>query len=134
MNRHSKPYRCLYPECKEKGVGFATSNDLDRHRKSDKHKLAPTKGSGKGYICCACPVLPDGTPKWWNRLDNFRSHVDRKHKDMNKQLVVRMYEHLSLQRDCVAVADCDKIGLSATLDQSTPSLTLATIQHTSLVP
>lgn len=96
MNRHTKPYRCAFPECKAKSVGFATSNDLDRHHKSGKHKLRPTKGSGKGYICYACTVQPDGQPKWWDRLDNFKAHVDRKHKEMDKQLVVRMYAQTSL--------------------------------------
>lgn len=64
-------------------MGFATSNDLDRHYKSGKHNQAPTKGALKGYVCAACTQSSSGKPKWWPRQDNFKAHCVRRHKNYN---------------------------------------------------
>jgi len=119
MARHTKPHKCNFTECRAKNVGFATANDLDRHKKSGKHKLPPTKGSGKGYICCACPVQSNGKPKWWDRLDNFRSHVDRKHKELNKIWVVKTYVDSVRSLFKRLGADVAVAGLSAVSGPST---------------
>lgn len=77
--KHTKPFKCKFPECAAKGVGFSTENDRDRHYKSGRHNLAPEKGAKKGYICIACPPAAGGEPKWWPRQDNFKAHCSRKH-------------------------------------------------------
>ena len=86
--KHTKPFKCRYPECMAKGVGFSTDNDLDRHYKSAKHLQAPRKGSLKGFVCIACR---DGKSKWWPRQDNFKAHCNRKHKDWNIEDLVKRY-------------------------------------------
>lgn len=60
--------------------GFATENDLQRHRKSV-HGASPRIGNKIGYVCVECPERSDSTQKrkWWPRLDNFKAHIRRKH-------------------------------------------------------
>jgi hypothetical protein len=62
--------------CKRGGKGFSTTNDLDRHKKSV-HGIGVTYS--KSYRCAA-----DGCQnkhKVWPRLDNFKQHIDRMHKE-----------------------------------------------------
>lgn len=79
---HTKPYRCKELNC-QRLQGFATINDLERHRKSV-HSLLPAVGSTAGYVCQACP-MPDGgvSRKFWPRKDNFKAHIKRKHPEVN---------------------------------------------------
>ncbi|KAM0721977.1 hypothetical protein Q7P37_002903 [Cladosporium fusiforme] len=79
--KHTKPFKCPFPECQLRDVGFASENDRDRHYKSARHNLAPTKGAKKGYVCAACQPPPGEKEKWWPRLDNFKAHCRRKHRE-----------------------------------------------------
>lgn len=81
--RHTKPFKCLQPHC-PKPDGFSTKNDLDRHLKSV-HKFAPINIADKRYKCMACT----GKDKIWPRLDNFRAHCIRIHKDQDTDELVR---------------------------------------------
>jgi hypothetical protein len=83
---HTRPYRCAEPHCNRKD-GFATENDLQRHRKSV-HNLLPTVGSTAGYICAACPPEGNHPVKFWPRRDNFKAHVKRKHPKYNEAALI----------------------------------------------
>ncbi len=88
--QHSKPFRCREPGC-TRTQGFATENDLQRHRKSV-HGASPRIGNKIGYICVACPEPSDGTTrKWWPRLDNFKAHIRRKHQDADEEQLIQQY-------------------------------------------
>nr|OQO22921.1 hypothetical protein B0A51_11095 [Rachicladosporium sp. CCFEE 5018] len=104
-NKHAKPFKCDLPPCCNNDTGFATSNDLDRHLKSGKHNMKPQKGSGKGYICSACTVAPDSEAKWWPRLDNFKAHINRRHKEHPVDQLVRMSERDANNRPFSAVTE-----------------------------
>ncbi|KAI6826362.1 hypothetical protein KC332_g8743 [Hortaea werneckii] len=86
-SQHTRPHRCSEPYCK-RTQGFATNNDLERHRKSV-HGKTPTVGMKKGYVCKACPPVPEGHKvKFWPRRDNFKAHAVRKHvSDKNKEVL-----------------------------------------------
>ncbi|OJD29266.1 c2h2 type zinc finger domain protein [Diplodia corticola] len=70
--KHTKPHVCNEPNCPRK-EGFATSNDLDRHKKSV-HNAA---GKTKSFRCAADRCK--NKDKIWPRLDNFKQHVERMH-------------------------------------------------------
>ncbi|KAK3722238.1 hypothetical protein LTR37_002671 [Vermiconidia calcicola] len=90
--QHEKPFRCLEYRCTRK-EGFATNNDLQRHRKSV-HGVEPEVGRKTGYICQACPPPANANRlKWWPRLDNFKAHIGRKHKSWNAQQLIELSEH-----------------------------------------
>ena len=89
--KHTKPFKCRHAECMEKGVGFSTENDRDRHYKSGRHQEAPTKGALKGFICIACT---DGKVKWWPRQDNFKAHCTRRHSEWNTKDLMKQYVHV----------------------------------------
>lgn len=83
--------------CPHRQDGFATRNDLERHRKGV-HGLVPRVGPKGGYICSEClDSQDDKAGKWWPRKDNFknhvRNHVKKKHNlahlssDMEKKFV-----------------------------------------------
>jgi len=76
---HTRPYRCEIPNCSNT-KGFATNNDLQRHR-HNVHGAAPTKGPTQIYVCHSCSQTPSSSAriKEWRRLDNFKSHIKRKH-------------------------------------------------------
>lgn len=64
--------------------GFATLNDLERHKKSV-HALKPAVGNPAGYICRACMQQSDGKEtKFWPRRDNYKAHIKRKHTNWNE--------------------------------------------------
>ena len=73
--QHEKPFRC---DLCSRNEGFATKNDLERHRKS-KHEVDPRVGKATKYVCHACRPSPGSKEKLWPRLDNFKAHVKRKH-------------------------------------------------------
>lgn len=75
MLKHDKPFMCNLSGCKRVGLGFTTTNDLDRHRKSV-HGIGLTD---KSYQCAAPNCRNKG--KIWPRLDNFKQHIERMHKD-----------------------------------------------------
>ena len=76
MLKHVKNFTCSENSCKRAGQGFSTINDLDRHRKSV-HKIGVT--NSKSYMCAAASCT--NKDKIWPRLDNFKQHVQRMHKD-----------------------------------------------------
>nr|OQO24156.1 hypothetical protein B0A51_06249 [Rachicladosporium sp. CCFEE 5018] len=96
--RRESPFKCPFSPCQEKATGFATTNDLDRHLKSGRHNMPPQKGSGKGYVCSACIAPPDSEVKWWPRLDNFKAHIKRRHREMPVDHLVRMSERDASKR------------------------------------
>lgn len=80
--RHLKPFRCDEPDCK-RADGFATKNDLERHRKAVHHK-DPELGDKHGYVCAECPSPAfDHEKKYWPRKDNFKAHITRRHPSVN---------------------------------------------------
>ena len=92
MSRHTKPHKCS--SCSKP---FSTHNDLERHMKrvhtksvsSHPNNIRFLSSSHKniGYRCAA----PDCTKgdKLWPRLDNFRQHCNRIHKDHDPEELVR---------------------------------------------
>lgn len=62
-----------------------TVNDLDRHRKCV-HRLQPKSGSTRLWRCASADCKDKD--KIWPRLDNFRSHLKRMHKDEDTELLV----------------------------------------------
>lgn len=88
-NQHDRPHVCNVQGCTRQ-EGFATPNDLDRHRTSV-HHLPPEVGRRSGFICEACPRANIGTKtKWWPRKDNFVAHIKRKHGTVNLQHLLQM--------------------------------------------
>ena len=81
LSRHSKPHKCGH--CNH---SFSTHNDVERHMKSV-HKIAPRNGTDRSFRC----VAPNCTKseKIWPRLDNFRQHCHRIHKDYDIDELVR---------------------------------------------
>ena len=87
--QHTRPFQCSEFGC-TRAKGFATNNDLERHRKS-MHGATPSVGEKDGYTCKACPDPgPGGPRKWWPRNDNFRAHIRRKHLDWNMGWLIQM--------------------------------------------
>ncbi|CAK1354625.1 unnamed protein product [Cercospora beticola] len=75
---HLRRWKCETAGCTRKD-GFATLNDLERHRKSV-HSLRPSVGSVFGYICQECVQKSEGRDrKFWPRRDNFKAHIRRRH-------------------------------------------------------
>ncbi|EON62072.1 hypothetical protein W97_01291 [Coniosporium apollinis CBS 100218] len=72
--KHEKPYKCDFPGC-TRIDGFTTVNDLERHKKS----VHRTGGRTKSYKCAADKCK--GKTKIWPRLDNFKQHIERMHKE-----------------------------------------------------
>lgn len=87
LNQHDKPFLCEVRGCEKEEEGFGTSNDLERHRASV-HKLVQRCGTKVGFICVACEHVHPGEEKWWPRRDNFKSHIKRKHPELNVEQVI----------------------------------------------
>ncbi|CAD0110883.1 unnamed protein product, partial [Aureobasidium uvarum] len=88
LSTHSRPFKCGVENCTNTN-GFATSNDLDRHQK-DVHFMKPKHGP-QSFYRCAMPTCSK-RDKVWSRKDNFKSHINRMHKDVDmdiNQLVAR---------------------------------------------
>lgn len=84
--RHERPFRCEVPNCKRaKSGGFTTINDLDRHKKSV-HRIGLTT---KSYQCASENCR--NKEKIWPRLDNFKQHVERMHKDEDELDLIKRY-------------------------------------------
>jgi hypothetical protein len=73
--KHVKPFVCDQLGCRRSKQGFTTVNDLDRHRKSV-HRIGLSE---KSYQCASETCRNKG--KIWPRLDNFKQHMTRMHKD-----------------------------------------------------
>lgn len=80
MLKHKKEFVCDVGGCKRGNEGFSTVNDLDRHKKSV-HKIG--MANSKSWKCTAKSCKSKS--KIWPRLDNFKQHIERMHKeeDMN---------------------------------------------------
>ena len=87
MLRHEKPFRCDVLGC-TRTEGFTTSNDLDRHKKSI-HKIGL---SDKSYQCASEKCK--SKTKVWPRLDNFKQHIERIHRDEDEDELIRKYDRL----------------------------------------
>ena len=88
--QHTKPYRCIELDCLRTD-GFATQNDLQRHRASVHCKI-PLVGKSAGFVCVACnstQTTQAAVPKFWPRRDNFKAHVKRKHPLEDLESVIR---------------------------------------------
>jgi hypothetical protein len=74
LQRHKKPHLCTYPDCSRSANGFASNNDLVRHKRTVHGEMQ----NGRTFICHhdACAKKD----KYWPRADNFRSHLLRVHK------------------------------------------------------
>ncbi|KAF2806834.1 uncharacterized protein BDZ99DRAFT_523400 [Mytilinidion resinicola] len=83
--KHVKPYKCDIRNCRRGTRGFTTINDLNRHKKSV-HNI--TVGAAtKSYQCASEHCRNRG--KIWPRLDNFKQHIHRMHKDENVEDLIR---------------------------------------------
>lgn len=85
MLKHDKPHTCDVSGCRRaaQGKGFTTSNDLQRHKKSV-HRIGVELDS---YQCASDQCRNRG--KIWPRLDNFKQHISRMHKDEDEQDLIR---------------------------------------------
>ncbi|KAJ9297627.1 hypothetical protein DTO271G3_4402 [Paecilomyces variotii] len=86
--RHKKIYKCDEPSCSRK-EGFGTVNDLERHKKCI-HNKEPERGPKILYMCFA-PNCPRRN-KQWPRLDNFRQHLTRMHRDEDPAQLLKKSE------------------------------------------
>lgn len=77
---------CNLPGCKRNGQGFTTVNDLDRHKKSV-HRIGLLK---KSYQCASETCR--NKEKIWPRLDNFKQHIERMHKDEDHNDLIKRYD------------------------------------------
>ncbi|KAF1842674.1 uncharacterized protein K460DRAFT_407069 [Cucurbitaria berberidis CBS 394.84] len=93
MLKHKKPFKCDIPNCKRDGQGFTTINDLDRHKKSV-HRIGLR--TNKSYQC-ASPNCRS-KEKIWPRLDNFKQHIERLHKDEDEDALIKRSVFRPLQR------------------------------------
>ena len=83
MLRHTKVFLCTVPNCRRAGKGFSTANDLERHRKSV-HVIGVPRNSWK----CSAESCRN-KDKIWPRLDNFKQHLHRMHKDEDEASMIR---------------------------------------------
>ncbi len=83
--KHEKPYKYDVGGC-SRVCGFATPNDLDRHKRS-KHGLMAGCGPSRYWKCASRTC--ENKNKEWPRLDNFRQHVERMHKEEDSTSLVK---------------------------------------------
>ncbi|CDM29245.1 Zinc finger, C2H2-like [Penicillium roqueforti FM164] len=83
--RHKKLFKCDVPNCPRKD-GFGTINDLARHKKCV-HNKEPERGPKMMYMCFGtnCP-RPN---KRWPRLDNFKQHLNRMHREEDGEALLK---------------------------------------------
>ncbi|EAW15108.1 putative C2H2 finger domain protein [Aspergillus clavatus NRRL 1] len=116
--RHRKMFRCDEPNCSRK-EGFGTINDLARHKKCV-HKQEPERGPKILYMCFGhnCPRRQ----KRWPRLDNFRQHLSRMHKDEDADGLLRRsqewYEATALKLHDLPVPVDDQIPQEVSTPQT----------------
>lgn len=85
--RHDLHHICDHDDCSRRGKGFATVNDLQRHRRSV-HKLLE---EGERFYRCLAKGCSKPT-KDWPRKDNFRSHLRKTHPNEDVETLVKMSE------------------------------------------
>ncbi|KAF2498340.1 hypothetical protein BU16DRAFT_558402 [Lophium mytilinum] len=83
--KHAKPHKCTVRNCRRGSRGFTTINDLNRHKKSV-HNIS-TGTTTKSYQCASEHCRNKG--KIWPRLDNFKQHIHRMHKDEDVEDLIR---------------------------------------------
>lgn len=85
MLKHDRPHVCDQHGCRRaaQGKGFTTINDLQRHKKSV-HRIGVERDS---YQCASDHCRNRG--KIWPRLDNFKQHINRMHKDEDEHELIR---------------------------------------------
>ncbi|KAG5914991.1 hypothetical protein E4U42_000212 [Claviceps africana] len=80
INRHSKPHKCCFRNCTK---GFATQNDLDRHKRTVHRREFLDKRNTILYECLHCKDQRGKSnarkKTEWPRKDNFLAHLDRIH-------------------------------------------------------
>ncbi|KAF2662967.1 hypothetical protein K491DRAFT_709618 [Lophiostoma macrostomum CBS 122681] len=89
MLRHNKPYKCHISNCRRGGKGFTTINDLNRHKKSV-HRIGALENS---YQCASETCR--SREKIWPRLDNFKQHIHRMHKDEDEQDLIQRSQYIT---------------------------------------
>ena len=86
-----KSYFCDVPGCDRVG-GFSSESDLTRHRRT-KHNISSFRRLDRRWQCQACQAEGEHggrNTRVWLRLDNFRDHCRKSHKNQNiNELVVR---------------------------------------------
>ncbi|KAF3049085.1 hypothetical protein E8E11_005390 [Didymella keratinophila] len=100
MRKHVKSFVCTEEGCKRGGKGFSTTNDLDRHKKSV-HGIGVA--NSKSYRCAA--DVCQNKNKVWPRLDNFKQHVDRMHKEEDQLSLIKRSEFILQDPQSEAVVD-----------------------------
>jgi len=106
--RHTRPFKCRYTNCSKNHEGFPTQNDCDRHMQSV-HKAPVKNGVIKGYRCPS--NVCKSKDKLWTRLDNYRNHLKRMHKQDNILEFVRRCE-----KECLV----EKPAVNGELDHGQP--------------
>jgi hypothetical protein len=89
VQRHEKPWKCPVAECK-RDRGFATKNDLARHRKSV-HKEITENANERSFVCRGRNC--SHRTKIWPRLDNFKAHCKRLHVGEDIEELIRRSEY-----------------------------------------
>jgi hypothetical protein len=79
-----KSHVCPIPLCPQQFKGFSTFNDLQRHQKSA-HGIQSK--ATREYKCFGTEC--SRRDKLWPRLDNFRQHLIRMHKDEDTDDLIR---------------------------------------------
>lgn len=82
MLRHAKNFFCGEPGCKE---AFAFIKELESHRRT-MHKIGVT--FEQTYQCAASEC--HNKDKIWPRLDNYKQHILRMHKDQDLIELIRL--------------------------------------------
>ena len=88
----SKPYCCNFPGC-DRLEGFSAESDLDRHKRT-RHNIPSSRRPNRNWKCQACQTQCEQKSRnnfrVWLRLDNFRDHCRKSHKNQDlNELVAR---------------------------------------------
>ena len=86
MLKHPEPYRCDVIGCR-RTVRVTTVGDLERHKRSRHWQT-----NQKSYQCAAKQCR--NRDKKWLRLDNFKQHIERMHRDEDTFDLIKRYDIL----------------------------------------
>jgi hypothetical protein len=78
LARHNRPFLCDVEGCARQAEGFATSNDLVRHKQTV-HGPMDSSVPRHGWYC-SFPDCKQATKKWLRR-DNLKQHIKQLHND-----------------------------------------------------
>lgn len=111
LARHKLEHVCTEVDCTRKDKGFATVNDLNRHRITV-HKL-----TAKGARTYRCFALGCNKPeKNWPRKDNFRSHLKKAHPNEDvDELTRRSEEWWEMQQQRSTGSDDQQLFMNSAL-------------------